>query len=43
MFLRHIRMISEGSFDTEDWSNNAEFSFESQINFKVYSNRNQLI
>jgi len=24
MFLEHIRMISEGSCDTEDWSNDAE-------------------
>ncbi len=28
---QHIRMISEGSCDTEDWSNDAEkFSFASQ-------------
>ncbi len=24
---QHFRMISEGSCDTEDWSNDAEFSF----------------
>ncbi len=24
---QHIRMISEGSSDTEDWSNDAENSF----------------
>ncbi len=27
---QHIRMISEGSCDTEDWSNDAEKSFASQ-------------
>jgi len=25
-YYQHIRMISEGSFDTEDWSNHAENS-----------------
>jgi len=25
-FVQHIKMISEGSFDTEDWSNDAENS-----------------
>ncbi len=34
---QHIWMISGGSFDTEDWSNNAEkFSFASQENICKY-------
>ncbi len=38
-------MISEGSCDTEDWSNYAENSALDQWNklhFKLYSNRKQL-
>ncbi len=31
---QHIRMISEGSCDTEDWSNDAEnFASQEQITF----------
>jgi len=26
MFIKHISMISEGSCDTEDWSNDTEIS-----------------
>ncbi len=37
MFLHQIsileRMISEGSCDTEDWSNDAEFSFAMTGNY----------
>jgi len=36
MFLehQHIRMICEGSCDSEDWSNdNEKFSFASRINY----------
>ncbi len=29
----HIRMISEGSCDTEDWTNDAE---NSALHFKIY-------
>ncbi len=46
MFLeQQIRMISEGSCDTEDWSNDAENSaLITEINciYKIYSNRKQL-
>ncbi len=38
-------MISEGSRDTEDWSNDAENSdlhHRNKYNFKVYSNKKQL-
>ncbi len=38
-------MISEGSFDTEDWSNDAENSVlhhKNKIHFKLYSNRKQI-
>ncbi len=41
---QHIRMISEGSCDTEDWSNNAENSALHHMNklyFKIYSDRKQ--
>jgi len=34
MFLGHIRMISEGSCDSEDWRNNAENSaLTTRINY----------
>ncbi len=36
---QHIRMISEGSCDTEDWSNDAENSalcHRNKLYFKVY-------
>ncbi len=36
---QHIRMISEGSCDTEDWSNDAEKSdliHRNELYFKVY-------
>ncbi len=42
---QHIRMISEGSCDTEDWSNDAENSavhHRNKLHFKIYSNRKQL-
>ncbi len=42
---QHIRMISEGSCDTEDCSNDAENSAlitGNKLHFKTYSNRNQL-
>jgi len=26
LIIHHIRVISEGSYDTEDWSNDAEHS-----------------
>ncbi len=38
-------MISEGSYDTEDWSNDAENTaahHRNILHFTVYSNRNQL-
>ncbi len=41
MFLEHIRMISEGSCDTEDWSNDAENSalhHRNKLHLKIYSN-----
>ncbi len=38
---QHIRMISEGSCDTEDWSNDALPSQEKKIHFKIFSNRKQ--
>ncbi len=39
---QHIRMISEGSCDTEGWSNDAEKSaahHRNQLYFKIYSNK----
>ncbi len=42
---QHIRMISEGSRDTEDWSNDAENSalhHRNKLYFKIYSNRQKL-
>ncbi len=39
---QYIRMISEGSCDTEDWSNDAENSalhHRNKLHFKIYSNR----
>ncbi len=42
---QHIRMISEGSCDTEDWSNDAENSalhYRNNLHFKIYFNRKQL-
>ncbi len=38
-------MISEGSCDTEDWSNDAEntaLHHRKELHFKMYSNRKQL-
>jgi len=38
-------MISEGSCDTEDWSNDAEISalhHRNKLHFKICSNRTQL-
>jgi len=37
----HIRVISEGSCDTEDWSNDDKF--RNKLHFTAYSHRNQLI
>ncbi len=40
---QHIRIISEGSCDIEDWSNDAENSaLITEIKFKTYLNRNLL-
>jgi len=39
---QHIIMISEGSCDTVDWSNDAELSFAIagiNLHFKIHSNR----
>ncbi len=39
------RMISEGSCDTEDWSNVAEisaFDDKNKLHIKIYYNRKQL-
>ncbi len=41
---QHIRIISEGSCDTEDWSNDAEntaLHLRNKLLFKIYSNINQ--
>jgi len=38
----HIRVISEGSCDTEDWSNDAE-NHRNKWHFTVYSHRDQMI
>jgi len=42
----HIRVISEGSCDTEEWSKDAENSAlitEKKIHFTIYYNRKQFI
>ncbi len=42
---QHIRMISEGSCDTEDWSNDAEnaaLHHRNKLHFTIYFNRKQL-
>ncbi len=46
-FLKqHIRMISEGSCDTEDWSNNCWsiqlFHHNNKLHLQIYSNRKLL-
>jgi len=38
----HIRVICEGSCDTEDWSNDAE-DHRNKLHFTVYSHREQMI
>ncbi len=41
----HIRMISEGSWDTEDWRNDAENSalhHRNKLHFTVYSHTEEL-
>jgi len=47
MFLDrpHIRVISEGSCDTEDWSNDDKFRFDhrNKLHFTVYSHIKQMI
>ncbi len=43
MFLERIRMIPEGSCDTEDWSNDAEntaLHHRNKLHLKIYSNCN---
>ncbi len=43
--LHRIRIISEGSCDSEDWSNYAENSalhHRNKLHFKIYSNRKEL-
>jgi len=41
----HIRVICEGSCDTEDWSNDDKFSFDhrNKLQFTIYSHRKQMI
>ncbi len=42
---QHIRMIYEGSCDTEDWSNdakNSDLHHRNKLHFKTYSDRKQL-
>jgi len=41
----HIRVIYEGSCDTEDWSNDDKFSFDhrNKLHFTIYSHRKQMI
>ncbi len=42
---QHIRMISEGSCDTEDWSNdagNSALHHRNKLYFKIYSNRQMI-
>ncbi len=44
-YIQHIWIISEGSWDTEDWSNDAEnlaLHHRNKWHFKIYSNRKQL-
>ncbi len=39
---QHIRMISEGSCDTEDWSNddeNTALHHSNKLHFKIHSNK----
>ncbi len=41
----YMRMISEGSCDTEDWSNDAENSalhHRNKLHFKIYANRKNI-
>ncbi len=43
---QHIRMISEGSCYTEDWSNDTENSalhHRNKLHFKIYSNTNNCL
>uniref|UniRef100_A0A8C2HHX8 Growth factor receptor bound protein 14 n=1 Tax=Cyprinus carpio TaxID=7962 RepID=A0A8C2HHX8_CYPCA len=43
---QHIKMISEGHCDTEDWSNDSEKSvlhYRNKLHFKIYSNRKHLL
>ncbi len=42
---KDIKMISEGSCDTENWSNDAENSdlhLKNKLHFKIYLNRKHL-
>ncbi len=42
----HIRIISEGSCDTEDWRNDAENTaahHRNKLQFNIYYNRKQLL
>ncbi len=41
---QHIRMISEGSCDTEDWSNDAEntvLTHRSKLQLKIFKNNKE--
>jgi len=38
----HIKVICEGSCDTEDWSNDAE-NHRNKLHFTIYSHRKQMI
>ncbi len=43
---QHIKMISEGSCDTEDWCNGAENSalhHRNKLHLKIYLNRKQFL
>jgi len=39
--ITHIRVISEGSCDTEDWSNDAG-NHRKKLHFNIYSHRKHL-
>jgi len=40
---QYIRMISEGSCETEDWTNDAKNCNRNKLHFKKYSSRKQLL
>ncbi len=35
-YIQHIRMLSEGSCNTEDWSNDAENPALNKLHFTIY-------